>query len=222
MAAIAPDLWWPWTSQMVESRSIVIGWVPGPAPAAHALPMMVSATRSSWLMWPKVNERRNLPSVEGAITWWPSTLAVEPVRSRSASSMQSPPAIRRRGSGSEPCGPAGGPRDGRQGRPAHQVTGPIPRRSARVAGSSRPALVTRGRHRSRRRGCQGCGRMASRKCPPGRDQWTSQQRHSRCSEGLSHIGSCPLRRNHGGSRLRFREGSRPDLTAPRQAAMGVA
>jgi len=27
-------LWWPWTSQMVESTSIVMGWLPGPAPAA--------------------------------------------------------------------------------------------------------------------------------------------------------------------------------------------
>ena len=28
--------------------------------------------------------------------------------------------------------------------------------------------------------------MASRKCPPDRDRWTSHQRHSPCSEGLSH------------------------------------
>jgi trans-aconitate methyltransferase len=44
-------------------------------------------------MWPKVNDRRNVPMVDGAITWWPSTWAVAPVRSTSASSMQSAPAI---------------------------------------------------------------------------------------------------------------------------------
>ena len=40
-----------------------------------------------------MNERRNVPSVEGAITRCPSTAAVDAVRSTSASSMKSPPAI---------------------------------------------------------------------------------------------------------------------------------
>jgi hypothetical protein len=41
---------------------------PGPAPAAHALARMASATRSSCRTCPKVNERRNVPMVEGAMT----------------------------------------------------------------------------------------------------------------------------------------------------------
>ena len=64
----------------------------GPPLAAHARARTCSASRSSWRTCPKVNERRNVPSVEGAMTRWPSTLAVCPQPSRSASSMQSPPA----------------------------------------------------------------------------------------------------------------------------------
>ena len=41
---------------------MVMGPSPGPAPAAHARPMRVSATRSSWRMWPKVKLRRKVPS----------------------------------------------------------------------------------------------------------------------------------------------------------------
>jgi hypothetical protein len=78
----------------VESMSTVIGAWPGPAPAAHPRVRSVSAAWSSWRTCPKVNERRNVPSVEGAMTRWPSTWLVAPVRSRSASSIQSPPASR--------------------------------------------------------------------------------------------------------------------------------
>ena len=52
---------------------MVMGLAPGPAPSAHALASTVSATRSSWRMWPKVNPRRNVPRVEGAMTRWPRT-----------------------------------------------------------------------------------------------------------------------------------------------------
>ena len=58
----------PATSTIVESRSIVSGSEPGPAPAAQARPRIASKARSSWRTWPNVNERRNVPSVEGAIT----------------------------------------------------------------------------------------------------------------------------------------------------------
>jgi hypothetical protein len=71
---------------------MVTGVWPGPAPAAQARPKTVSVTRSSWRMCPKVNERRNVPSVDGASTRWPSSWAVWAVRSTSASSMQSAPA----------------------------------------------------------------------------------------------------------------------------------
>ena len=65
---------------------------PGPAPAAHALVKICSVSRSSWRTCPKVNARRKVPRVEGAMTRWPCTWLVAPQRSRSASSMQSPPA----------------------------------------------------------------------------------------------------------------------------------
>src|SRR6266542_5580544 len=71
---------------------MVIAASPGPAPAAHALPMICSVSRSSWRTCPKVHERRNVPRVEGAITRWPSTWLVAPQRKRSASSIQSAPA----------------------------------------------------------------------------------------------------------------------------------
>src|SRR5215203_7081755 len=41
---------------------------------------------------PHENERRNVPIVEGASTRWPSTLPVDPARSRSQSSIHWPPA----------------------------------------------------------------------------------------------------------------------------------
>ena len=39
---------------------------PGPAPAFHARASVSPSTRSSWRTCPKVNARRNVPSVEGA------------------------------------------------------------------------------------------------------------------------------------------------------------
>jgi hypothetical protein len=71
---------------------MVIGPPSGPAPSAQARVNATSATRSSWRTCPKVNARRNVPSVEGAITRWPSTAVVAPELSRSTSSMQSAPA----------------------------------------------------------------------------------------------------------------------------------
>jgi hypothetical protein len=47
-AVAAPCFAWPWTSHTVESRSIVIGPSPGPAPAVHARATTCSASRSSW------------------------------------------------------------------------------------------------------------------------------------------------------------------------------
>jgi hypothetical protein len=65
---------------------------PGPAPADQARLIDSANTRSSWRTWPKVNERRNVPSVEGAIARCPSTAPVSPARSRSQSSIESAPA----------------------------------------------------------------------------------------------------------------------------------
>ena len=65
-----PRRWWSprrWSSAPRRGRRRP------PTPGRGA----VSATRSSWRMWPKVNERRNVPSVDGAITRWPSTAAVD-------------------------------------------------------------------------------------------------------------------------------------------------
>jgi hypothetical protein len=77
---------------MVESRSTVTGPSPGLAPAAQARLRISPVTLSGWRTWPKVNARSQVPTVEAAITRWPSTLVVDPQRSSSTSSMQSPPA----------------------------------------------------------------------------------------------------------------------------------
>ena len=77
---------------MVESRSMVNGASPGPAPAAQARASNSRPTRSSWRTWPHRKLRRKVPSVDGALITQPMALAVPPVRNMSASSMQSPPA----------------------------------------------------------------------------------------------------------------------------------
>jgi hypothetical protein len=74
----------PCTSQIVESRSIVIGAAPGPAPNAHARRTASPITASSWRMCPNVNARRNVPNVEGAITRNGNTACVDPARNLSA------------------------------------------------------------------------------------------------------------------------------------------
>ena len=77
---------------MVESRSMVNGASPGPAPACQARASNSRLTRSSWRTWPHLKLRRKVPRVEGALTTQPRAQAVPPVRNTSASSMQSPPA----------------------------------------------------------------------------------------------------------------------------------
>src|SRR6266545_2689484 len=72
--------------------SMVSGHGPGPAPACHARRNACSAIWSSWRAEPQVNERRNVPSVDGAATRWPRICPVAPARSRSASPIHSPPA----------------------------------------------------------------------------------------------------------------------------------
>ena len=74
-----------------ESRSTVISAASGAAPADHALPKASSWARPSWRMCPKVNDRRNVPSVDGANGTNGRTPAAEPDRSRSASPMNEPP-----------------------------------------------------------------------------------------------------------------------------------
>jgi hypothetical protein len=71
---------------------MVYGHGPGPAPLAQARPSASAATRSSWRAEPQVNERRNVPIVDGAKTRWPRTCPVDPARSLSQSSIQLPPA----------------------------------------------------------------------------------------------------------------------------------
>ena len=48
-------------SQMVESRSMVKGASPGPAPAAQARTSSSRLTRSSWRTWPHRKLRRKAP-----------------------------------------------------------------------------------------------------------------------------------------------------------------
>ena len=77
---------------MVESRSMVNGPSPGPAPVAQARASSSRLTRSSWRTWPHRKLRRKVPRVDGALTTQPMAPAVPPVRNTLASSMQSPPA----------------------------------------------------------------------------------------------------------------------------------
>src|SRR5918994_2767687 len=126
---------------MVESTSTVSGPSPGPAPAAHALARIWSVTLSSWRTWPKVKARSQVPTVEAAITRWPSTLPVAPERSSSTSSMQSPPAT-------SACTNVSSLRPGwaAPGRSPRSTSWLVacstPSRSASVAGSSSPAEAT--------------------------------------------------------------------------------
>ena len=55
------------TQQMVESRSMVNGASPGPAPACHARAGNSRLTRSSWRTWPHRKLRRKVPRVDGAL-----------------------------------------------------------------------------------------------------------------------------------------------------------
>src|SRR5436189_158131 len=48
---------------MKLSRSITNGPSPGPAPASQARARVTSSTRSSWRTCPKLNARKNVPSV---------------------------------------------------------------------------------------------------------------------------------------------------------------
>jgi hypothetical protein len=63
----------------------------GPAPAAQARAIESASTRSSRRTCPNVNERRKVPSVEGAIARWPSSAAVPPARSTSQPAIESAP-----------------------------------------------------------------------------------------------------------------------------------
>ena len=72
---------------MVESRSMVRGVSPGPAPDFQARASNSRLTRSSWRTWPQRKLRRKVPRVDGALTMQSRKPAVPP-----ASSMESPPA----------------------------------------------------------------------------------------------------------------------------------
>jgi hypothetical protein len=84
----------PWTSQTVESTSILSGPVPGPASAAQARAGHGLGHPIQLADMPEGEQRSNVPSVDGAITRWPSTAAVDPVPNMSTSSIASAPATR--------------------------------------------------------------------------------------------------------------------------------
>ena len=71
---------------------MVNGVSSGSTLADQALASSSRLTRSSWRTWLHRQLRRNVPRVDGALTTQPMALAVSPVRSTSASSMQSLPA----------------------------------------------------------------------------------------------------------------------------------
>ena len=57
--------------------------VAGPAPSSHARSSSRAATASSWRTYPNVNDRRNVPIVDGAITLNGNTACVAPARTTS-------------------------------------------------------------------------------------------------------------------------------------------
>jgi hypothetical protein len=121
---------------------MVYGHGPGPAPLAQARPSASAATRSSWRAEPQVNERRNVPIVEGAKTRWPRTRPVDPARSLSQSSIQLPPASDEATSVIA-LSPALA-RPGASPRSTNSSTSwRSPSPTASVAGSSSPASATR-------------------------------------------------------------------------------
>ena len=127
---------------MVESRSMVNGPSPGPAPAAQARDSNSRLTRSNWRTWPHRKLRRKVPRVDGALTTQPMAPAVPPVRNTSASSMKSPPASAEatRVSSLSP----GFARPGASPRSTWlSTTSRRPRCWARLTGRSSPALATR-------------------------------------------------------------------------------
>ena len=127
---------------MVESRSMVNGASPGPAPAAQARASNCRLTRSSWRTWPHRKLRRKVPRVDGALTTQPRTPAVPPLRNASASSIQSPPA-RAEATRVISLSPVLA-RPGAWPKSRHRsASWGRPRRRARVAGSISPALATR-------------------------------------------------------------------------------
>jgi hypothetical protein len=88
-----------------------------------------------------VNARKNVPSVEGAATGWPSTSPVRPARSTSQSSMQSAPNAIAEISVMTLAPAFAAP--GRSPRPTVSSTSAsIPSRSASVAQSTIPASAT--------------------------------------------------------------------------------
>jgi len=115
---------------------------PGPAPAAQARLIVSASTRSSWRTWPKVKARRKVPRVEGAIALWPSSASLAPLRSTSASSIESAPATIAWISVSTlrpgRVAPARSP-----SRTVLSTRDSIPRRLLSVATISSPALATR-------------------------------------------------------------------------------
>ena len=63
---------------------MVTGEAAGTGAQRQARRIVSAITASSWRTCPKVKARRNVPSVEGAITRNGNTLCVAPARSRSA------------------------------------------------------------------------------------------------------------------------------------------
>ena len=121
---------------------MVNGASPGPAPAFQTRASNSRLTRSSWRTWPHRKLSRKVPRVEGALAVKPSTRAVPPARSTSASSMQSPLA---RAEATRVI--ILSPVFARPGAPPRsrcfRRSWGRPRRRARVAGRISPALATR-------------------------------------------------------------------------------
>ena len=77
---------------MVESRSMVRGESPGPAPSGPGPRQQLAAHAVELTDMPPPEAAQEGPRVDGALTTQPRTPTVPPARSASASSMQSPPA----------------------------------------------------------------------------------------------------------------------------------
>ena len=136
----APCLALPHTSQIVESKSTVIS-AAGAAPTDHARICADSRALSSWRTCPNLNDRKNDPTVDGAITRNGSTACDAAARRRPVSSMQRPPTsidatkVNTLRPAPEPAEPGG--------RTVSSISDSSPRRSITVPASNNPASATK-------------------------------------------------------------------------------
>src|SRR5919205_2067319 len=170
---------------MVESTSTTSRWLPGPAPIDHARRRVSPTTASSWRTWPKVNDRRKVASVEGAIARCGRTRCVPPERSTSAWSMWEPPTTMACTSVST-LRPGSAPPTRPPSRTVPFTKRSSPSLATRVPTSSSPALATSfGSSKLTASRSSVCETRLTESASCAVDNCDFEHRNRRCSGGLS-------------------------------------